>query len=140
MKRLALLSVFSLMLAATVFAPVAMAQEPGDIDIQSVTLGTGGTAVVTMTIECTQGMQYQVFGEVRQTTGNRPYNTGFFGYPDTGQLALCQTTGTETFSTTVIGERPFRKGTVLVRMQAYVCDPTGLCRYTPNVYEEFRIR
>jgi hypothetical protein len=35
MKRLVLLSLAALMLAATVFAPVAMAQEPGDVDIQS---------------------------------------------------------------------------------------------------------
>jgi hypothetical protein len=40
MKRLVLLSVGALILAATVFAPAVMAQE-AVVDITSVTLGTG---------------------------------------------------------------------------------------------------
>jgi hypothetical protein len=43
MKRLALLSVFSVVLASGVFAPVAMAQVPGEVDVQSVMLGPGGS-------------------------------------------------------------------------------------------------
>ena len=43
MKRLALLSVFSMVLASAVFARVAMAQVPGEVDVRSVMLGLGGS-------------------------------------------------------------------------------------------------
>jgi hypothetical protein len=140
-KRLVLLSSAAMMLAATVFAPVAVAQEPGDIDIQSVTLGTGGTAIVTGTFQCAEGMQYYIFGEVRQTTGNRPYNVGSISYPDENEWLFCQAAGPETFTTTVVGQKPFKKGDVLVYTQAYTCDTfVGTCEYTPRFYEELRIR
>ena len=129
MKRLALLCLAAMMLAATVFAPAAIAAT-GDVEIQSVRLGTGGTAVVTATIECTQGMYYQVYTEARQTTGNRPYNVGGGQYPASGNLATCPTSGQDTFTTTVVGERPFKKGNILVRTQALVCDP--YCEYRPQ--------
>jgi opacity protein-like surface antigen len=138
MKRLVLMSFAAMMLAATAFAPVAMAAT-GDVEIQSVTLGTGGTVVITGTIECTEGMQYVVYGDVRQTTGNRTYNIGYYQYPETGYYASCQTTGPEPFTATAVGEKPFRKGDVLVRTQAFVCDPTGFCSGAPYVYQEFRI-
>jgi hypothetical protein len=61
MKRLALLSVVALMLASAVFAPVALAQEPGEVDIQTVTLGPGGSLHVTGTIVCEPGAEYAIF-------------------------------------------------------------------------------
>ncbi len=108
MKRLALLSLAALMLAATVFAPAAMAQEPGDVDIQSVTMGPGGSLIVTGTIECLAGEYYSVTIDVRQKQGNK-YRTGS-NYTE----GTCATTGPETFTLYVFGETPFKKGTVVV--------------------------
>ena len=120
MKRFALLSVAALMLASAVFAPAAVAQEYGDVEIQSVTLGTGGTADVTATIECGTGLRYQVLLEVRQTTGNRPYNVGKAEYPRQQVTSnTCQ--GTETFTVTVVGERPFTGG-LLMSGRRSTCD------------------
>jgi hypothetical protein len=141
MKRLVLLSLAALMLVATVFAPVAMAQEqPGEVHIQSVTLGTAGTVDVTATIECTPGLQYSAFVEVRQTTGNHPFNQGSNGYPQTGNAATCQSTEPETFAVTVIGQKPFKKGTALVSGGSLVCEPGAFCTQTRTPYEEFRLR
>jgi hypothetical protein len=142
MKRLVLLSMVALMLASTVFAPVAVAQEPGDVDIQSVTLGPEGTAIVHGTIECTEGLQYVVTADLRQTTGNRPYNTGGGSYPDTGQFTTCQTHGPEPFTITVIGQKPFKKGDVLVSYRAiFPTDEFGnCCIFGPPTHETLRIR
>jgi hypothetical protein len=142
MKRLVLLSLAALMLAATVFAPAATAQEPGDADIQSVTLGAGGTAVLTGTIQCTEGWQYRVYAEAWQTSGNRPNNSGSGEYPkDFSPLATCQTSGPETFTITVVGERPFKKGTVWVRERSVFCPPLSACDFHPlSDFKELRIR
>jgi hypothetical protein len=138
MKRLVLLSMVAMMLAATAFAPVAMA-ETGDVQIQSVTRGTGGTVEVSGTIDCYQGYEYQVYAEVWQTTGNKPYNVGYGAYP-TNQTAICSTSGQDTFTITVVGGKPFKNGDVLVRTSSYSCDPFQGCRYSPmSAFEEFRI-
>jgi hypothetical protein len=141
MKRLALLSFAALMLAATVFAPVAMAQEPGDVELQSATLGTGGTVVITGTIQCTEGWLYSIYVEARQTTGNRPYNSGSWFYPDNGS-GTCQTSGPETFTVNIVGSKPFKKGTVLVREQTNWCTPdASFCETRPlSDLVELRIR
>ena len=138
MKRLVLLSVGALMLAATVFAPVAMAQEPIELDITSVTLGTGGTAEISGTIQCTEGLQYYIYGSVRQTTGNRPFNTGYGQDPVFG-YGTC-TGETQAFNMTVAGEKPFKKGTALVEASAQVCDPFGGCSSILLPFEEVRLR
>ena len=136
MKRLVLLSVGALMLAAIVFAPAAMAQE-GQIDITSVTLGTGGTVDVSGTIQCTAGAQYSGEVVVRQTTGNRPFNRGADFFPQDG-FTTC-TGEPETFNVTVVGGKPFKKGTVLVNAAAQVCD-TDSCTIIETPFEEFRLR
>src|SRR5829696_2702252 len=139
MKRLALLSFAAMMLAATAFAPVAMA-DTGDVEIQSVSQGTGGTVVITGTIHCYQGYPYQVFAEVWQTTGNKPYNVGYGQYPPDGSSAICSTSGQDTFTITVIGQKPFKNGAVLLRTSSFACDPFTGCRYSPwSSFEEFRI-
>jgi hypothetical protein len=142
MKRLALLSFAALMLAATVFAPVAMAQEPGDVELQSATLGTGGTVDVTGTIQCTEGWEYKIDVEAWQTTGNRPYNSGSDEYPeDFSGLGLCQTNGPETFTVNIVGSKPFKKGTVLVRERTFWCPPLSACDIRPfSDFVELRIR
>jgi hypothetical protein len=138
MKRLALLIMAAMMLAATAFfAPVAMAAT-GDIQIQSVTQGTGGTVVITGTIDCSQGDYYQVYAEVWQTTGNKPYNVGGSNYP-TNQYALCSTSGQDTFTMTVVGQKPFKNGAVLVRTASTTCN-YYTCQSSPlSAFEEFRI-
>jgi hypothetical protein len=138
MKRLVLLSVGALMLAATVFAPAGMAQDTA-VDITSVTLGTGGTVNVSGTIQCTEGDTYTGFVEVRQTTGNRPFNRGENSFPD---FVPGECSGeAQDFTTTVVGEKPFKKGTALVSGGVTVCDPTtGSCSFTRIPFEEFRLR
>jgi hypothetical protein len=138
MKRLVLLSVGALMLAATVFAPVAMAQE-GVLNFTSVTLGTGGTVDVSGTFQCPEGDQYSVFAEVRQTTGNRPYNSGTGNYPNS-VLATCSGEP-DAFTFQVIGVKPYKKGTALVSGGFQVCDSeTGFCSFGRTPFEEFRVR
>jgi hypothetical protein len=138
MKRLVLLSMGALMLAATVFAPVAMAQE-GALDITSATLGTGGSVDVSGTIQCTAGAQYFVNVAVRQTTGNRPFNGGSGSYPF-AEPATCTGIGEpDAFTITVVGGKPFKKGTVLVNGFAQVCDNDS-CTFPESPLEEFRLR
>jgi hypothetical protein len=67
-KKLALLSAAALMLASSVFAPVAQAQEPGDVDIQSLTLEPNGPWTATGTIQCTEGDTYDVAVAVNLNT------------------------------------------------------------------------
>ena len=137
MKRVVLLSVGALMLAATVFAPAVMAQE-GVVDITSVTLGTGGTVNISGTLQCTQGDRFNVYVAVRQTTGHHPYNFGEGVYPET--LVECSGEAQD-FTTTAVGAAPFKKGTVLVSGVLQVCDPVGgNCSITRTPYEEFRLR
>ena len=138
MKRLALLSMAAMMLAATVFAPAVMAQE-AIVDITSVTLGTDGTVNVSGTVQCTQGDQFSLFVDVRQTTGNRPYNWGESVYPDFGPRECSGEV--QDFTTTVVGQqKPFKKGTVLVSGGVTVCEPAGGCFFTRIPFEEFRLR
>ena len=52
MKRVVLLSVVALLLAASVFAPTASAKQPqlGDVRVESATLQSDATVLVTGTI------------------------------------------------------------------------------------------
>jgi hypothetical protein len=121
-----------------VFSASASASPP-ELDIQSAKLGTGGTAEISGTIQCTEGQQYNVFVTVRQTTGNRPFNAGGSSYPVFGS-ATC-TGETEPFTVTVVGEKPFKKGTALVEASAQVCDPFGNgCSSILLPFEEVRLR
>ncbi|HKH39371.1 MAG TPA: hypothetical protein VKA82_19615 [Rubrobacter sp.] len=138
MKRLALLSVVALMLASAVFAPVAMAQEPGDVDITSVTLGPAGSLHVEGTIICLQGHQYEIFLEARQTQGNQPSRIGGGG---TGTL-FCNFSGLQPFSVDVFpnqGSKPFRKGEVVLSKFRFLCGPS-LCVSGSNGFEVFEVR
>jgi hypothetical protein len=108
------------------------------VDITSVTLGTGGTVNVSGTIQCTEEDQFSLFVDVRQTTGNRPFNFGEGVYPE-GQIGECSGEAQD-FTTTVVGGKPFKKGTVLVTGGASVCEPAGSCSFTRIPFEEFRLR
>jgi hypothetical protein len=142
MKRLALLSVVALMLASAVFAPVAMAQTtPGEVDIQTVTLGPGGSLHVTGTIVCEPGAEYALFLEARQTQGNQPVR---FGEGSTPFTVDCQTTtglALETFTVDVLpgpGSKPFRKGEVTLSGGRFYCGPNG-CGEAPIALEVFEL-
>ena len=142
MKRLALLSVVALMFASAVFAPVAMAQTtPGEVDIQTVTLGPGGSLVVTGTIVCEPGADYGIFLEARQTQGNQPVK---FGQGRTPVFGFIDCQGTEvqlqSFTVNVLpgpGSRPFRKGEVTLSGVSDFCGPSfcGLVQIGPEVFE-----
>jgi hypothetical protein len=120
MKRLALLSVVSLMLASAVFAPVAMAQEPAEVDVQSVTLGPGGSVIVTGTIECIEGYHYNLNLEVRQRTSGNVYMVA-----DPFISGMCETTGPQAFTVTAFGERPFHGGPASITTLSSLVSPDG---------------
>jgi hypothetical protein len=136
MKRLALLSVVSLMLASTVFAPVALAQEPGAIDVQSVTLGPGGSVTATGTIECVEGYSYNVTVVIRQRTSGNVYNRV---EPQT--FGTCATTGSLAFTVTGFSDRPFHRGPATVESFNFFCDPSGTsCQNVRGALETVRIQ
>jgi hypothetical protein len=116
MKRLVLLSVVALMLASAVFAPVAMAQEVGEVDVQSVTLGPAGSVTVTGTIECVEGYTYQAGVQLRQRTG-----TGY-NVAQVDHYGTCATTGPEAFTATGFSDRPFHKGPAAIQPFSYIWD------------------
>jgi hypothetical protein len=137
MKRFALLSVVALMLATAVFAPVAMAQEPGDVDITSVTLGPAGSLHVEGTIICLQGHSYDIFLEARQTQGNQPSRIGGAGTPS----LFCNFSGLQPFSLDVFpnqGSRPFRQGEVVLSKFRTLCG-FQICVSGSNGIEVFQV-
>jgi hypothetical protein len=147
MKRIALLSVFSLMLASAIFAPVAMAQVPGEVDVQSVTLGPGGSVTVTATIQCVEG-QLASFADVtvRQRTSGNVFLIASGGTDP--QQQICPTTGPLEFTFTDFGqvsgdgpEKPFHKGQAVVSTSGSICAPEGSpCQPIQTSVEEVRIR
>ena len=124
MKRLALLSAVSLMLAASaVFAPVAMAQEIGEVHVQSVTLGPSGSVTVTGTVECLEGYFYSVGADVRQKTSGNRLNTG-----DIFTNGTCRTTGPIAFTATGFGRvgeisTPFHRGPAAIQPKSTLTPP-----------------
>jgi hypothetical protein len=147
MKRLALLSAVTMMLASAVFAPVAMAQEPGEVDVTSVTLGPGGSVTVTAEIQCVEG-QVSNFANVtvrQRTSGNVFLIAG--GGTDPQQL-MCPTTGPLEFTFTAFGsvsgdgpQKPFHKGQAVVQTFGWLCPTDGSpCGPQQNGFEEVRIR
>ena len=132
MKRFALLSVVAMMVATAVFAPVAMAQELGEVDIQSVVPGPEGSLRVSGTIECAQGAGFDLYIDVRQKQGNKyRYASGYVPGP-------CQTDGPQPFTVTIFGESPFKKGTVLVSGSRQFCYFN--CTYSQFGPETFEVR
>jgi hypothetical protein len=140
MKRLVLLSVAAMMFASAVFAPVAMAQEPGDVEIQSITVGPGGSLHIEGTIVCEEGARYFIGVDARQTQGNQPVKSGSGSTSED----VCQSTGLETFTIDVLpdpGSRPFRKGEVTLDIFRSYCGPS-LCDFQSSleVFEVTRAR
>jgi hypothetical protein len=141
MKRLALLSAVSLMLVSAVFAPAAMAQEPGETDVQSVTLGPGGSVTVTGTIQCVEGLQYSWGVVLRQRTSGNVFLT-----TSMGNGGMCPADGPLTFTFTSFGrvgsegaEKPFHKGPATVQTFGDLCDFSG-CTGNHESIEAINIR
>jgi hypothetical protein len=137
MKRLALLSVVALMLASAVFAPVAMAQQPGDVDIQSVTLGPEGSLHVEGFIQCLAGHDYSIFLEARQIQGNQPVKLA-----QGGTFGTCPSDGLALFSVDLLpaqGSKPIRKGVVTLTTSGFICGPL-ICRSVPGGTEVFEVQ
>jgi hypothetical protein len=100
-KRIALvLSVGALLMVCAVYAPDATAQTEGEVDIQQLTLGPGGSVIVSGTIQCPDAANYNVVVYVFQ--GNNKVRGREFGW--------CNTSGQESFTQTVSGEMPFKQG------------------------------
>jgi hypothetical protein len=119
-KRLAVLVAAVMMLASAVFAPVALAQEPGEVDVHEVKLGPGGSVTVTGTIECIEGYIYDSTVMVRQRTSRYVYNT-----VDVFASGTCETIGTgeQEFTATGFSDRPFHRGTATIQALGTLYDP-----------------
>ena len=121
MKRFALLSVFSLMLASAVFAPVALAQEEvGEVDVKSVKLGPGGSVTVTGTIQCFQDFEYTGQVDLRQRTSGNVYNTVFRQFHGT-----CNGSGPTAFTVSAFPDRPFHKGPAALQASSFLYEPVS---------------
>jgi hypothetical protein len=134
MKKITLVSVAALLLAATVFAPVAQAQQLGNVE--SVTLGTGGSVTITGTVQCIEGGASQVEVILRQSRGYKQYNTaGYF------EFINCESTGPISFNSGPLfsESRPFRKGNAVVEERFVLC-PLGSGCEVERTIEEIRIR
>jgi predicted RNA-binding protein with TRAM domain len=130
MKRIALLSVVTLMLASAIFAPVALAQQTGEVDVQSVTLTAGGAVTVKGTLVCVPGSYYDVTVDVRQRTSGNVYNIASVYTNSTVSDQLCPDTGLLEFQASGFGRvgeisKPFHRGPAIIEPRSYVCDPSG---------------
>jgi hypothetical protein len=136
MKKMTLVSVAALLLAATVFAPVAQAQELGNVE--SVTLGPGGSAIITGTVQCIEGGGSNVGVTLRQSKGYKQYNTAFY-FESIG----CASTGPFSFNSgplfSEFPARPYKKGNAVVEAEFFVCSPVSGCEVERTI-EEIRIR
>jgi hypothetical protein len=151
-KKLALLSVAALMLASSVFAPVAMAQEQGEVEIQSVTVQPDGDLTVTGTIQCTERWSWDL--RVIAVQGTKPDKFIFdptdpfkkFKSPKPGlklstteTFGRCETTGPISFTTELFGG--FDKGKIWVGGQTFMCGGSPFrCVESEFNFEGFKIR
>jgi hypothetical protein len=103
--------------------PAPASAAVGDVRVQVVTLGPGGSAVISGTIECATGSDAFGTVELRQK-GHGGYNlaTGFFG--SQGSLP-CSANGPVTWTVgPAFGSRPFHPGPAVVQVSSGVCTPT----------------
>jgi hypothetical protein len=101
-KKLVLLSVAALVLASSVFAPGAIAQEPaaGEINVQSVTLDQFGNADIVGTLQCKEGYSYTIGAVALQ--GEKPEkllrSKKLWQIVSTAITGVCETTGPQPFA------------------------------------------
>jgi hypothetical protein len=117
------------------FASSAYASHTTAIHAESATLGPGGSASVSGTIECTAGYIWNVGLNLRQKSG-KTFNVGGAGVGGT-----CSTTGPETWTTNLFfGQGPFKSGPAVVESSVSVCDPFFIdCAFNSEI-TEVRIR
>ena len=144
-KKLVLLSVAALMVASSVFAPVAMAKEPDLFTIQPVTYQPESefNLPVTVTIQCTEGS--------RVWAGAAAYEADHKKGPivqlaSSGVPFTCETTGPESFTVLLgLGQPPLtKKSKVWVGAGGAVCDigPDGVetnCQGDTTKFKRFKI-
>jgi hypothetical protein len=118
-----------------------MAQETGEVDVQSVTLGPVGTVTVTGTIQCVAGFNYSVDVDVIQRTSGNRINFG-----DAFTNGTCgETTGPLEFTATGFGRvgeirTPFRRGPAAIQPRSNLCDPFFNCKSWQGELESVHIR
>jgi hypothetical protein len=118
-KRVAVLAAAAMMmLASAVFAPVALGQEPAEVDVQEVRLDPGGSVTVIGTIECIGGYIYDSTVMVSQRTSRNVYNT-----VDVFASGTCETTGEQEFTATGFSDRPFHRGAATIQALGTLYDP-----------------
>jgi hypothetical protein len=117
-KRVAVLVAAVMLLASAVFAPVALAQQPAEVDVREVKLDPGGSVTVTGTIECIRGYIYDSTVMVSQRTSRNVYNT-----VDVFASGTCETTGEQEFTATGFSDRPFHRGAATIQALGTLYDP-----------------
>jgi hypothetical protein len=157
-KKLVVLSVAALMLAFCVFARVAIAQEPGDVDIQSVTFD--GRWTVNGTIQCTQGDYYDlivgVFVDTDVAKLNKFLEKDFERYLkrldkiiESGPISAVQgifrfvpyeTTGPQSFTIELGDHPPTKNSKVWVSAVGQVCSSPFSCNQGEGLIERVKLR
>lgn len=116
MRRAAAVTVALTSGLALAVASSAPASHSTHVNTQSVTLGSGGSVVVSGTIACTDGYTYFGTSTVRQRSG-RQYNTAMNFFSGT-----CSTTGPASYTTApTFGSGPFHPGPASVQSTVVVC-------------------
>jgi hypothetical protein len=119
-----------------------MAQELGEVDVQSVRLGPGGSVTVTGTIECVAGYSAIPNVEVRQRTSGNVNNVAQVG---TGYI-MCETDGPTAFTASGFGrvgelETRFRRGPATIRPNGLIISPdSSTITYWEGALEPVYIR
>jgi hypothetical protein len=139
------------MLASSVFAPVAMAQEtlaPGEIYSVSVTYRPDSdfNLPVTVTFQCTEGYQWGVGAAVFEADQKQAFDKGKpveQAAASPGDSGTCETTGPQSGTTQLgLGVPPLtKKSKIWVRGFAFLCEPTpgGPCNVDESKIERVRI-
>lgn len=134
MKRGAAVTVALTAGLALAIASLALASHSTHVNAQSVTLGPGGSVVVSGTIGCTAGYTYFGTSTVRQRSG-RQYNTAMNFFSGT-----CSATGPESYTTApTFGSGPFRPGPATVQSSVLVCQGFFVDCASANELREIRI-
>ena len=119
MKTIALLlSVVALLLVSAVYAPDAMAQTPGDVTIQGLTLGEGGSVIAS--VDGTFNVSVMVLQRYFDQMPNEAQGQT--------SVSCTATRGLEYFEITMFGARPFERG---LPLPAHVFWFSSGCYETP---------
>jgi hypothetical protein len=132
------------MLAASVFAPVATAQEPapGEIIVQSVTLDPVGNADIVGTLQCKEGYSYAIGAGALQ--GEKPEKLlktkKFVQGASTAKFGECETTGPLPFAFK-LGAIGFEEGEVWVGTASRVCSAPlpFTCYESGPTWEQYKV-